>query len=188
MNSTQGTPDTRPSAPPPALSGAGRTPNDHLMHTAENWAEVVRRLRLVYGLTQTRVGDIFGVSQRTVSRWERSESRPGAQRRRRLREFEWELSEALAKSPVASAPAPSPPGSPADTTDQDDLLLPDHMPIAVADRIINLLACLSAEDIERLPAQVRRRLTEQCRKVTQLANPRRGTSPQSEKANGSPRD
>ena len=145
----------------------------------ENWGLVVRRLRIVYGLSQHRVGTIFGVSQRTVSRWERSENKPGPECRRRLRELEWDLSEALADSRAAperqslvadelsggrNRDSEAQPG-------RDDMLQVDRMPAALADRVVTLLACLSAEDIEQLPARERRRLAAQCRHVAELAGP-----------------
>ncbi|MCC7252135.1 hypothetical protein [Hyphomicrobium sp.] len=139
----------------------------------ENWGLVVRRLRIVYGLTQERVGIIFGVSQRTVSRWERSENKPGPECRRRLRDLERELSDSSAGS---GRPSPSP-GEPSGAQNvppqalsgKDDMLQADLMPIALADRVTTLLACLSREDIERLPARERRQLADHCRQVAQLA-------------------
>lgn len=175
----QGASITQPIPPQPARPGvAGFLADDRLLNMVENWGLVVRRLRIVYGLTQERVGIIFGVSQRTVSRWERSESKPGPDCRRRLRDLEWELSEALSDAPAPSArPSPFSGGladahslSPQAPSDKDDALQA-HMPIALAHRVVALLGCLSPEDIERLPAEERRRLVDHCRQVAQLAGP-----------------
>lgn len=143
----------------------------------ENWGLVVRRLRIVHGLSQERVGIMFGVSQRTVSRWERSEAKPGPGCRRRLRDLERELSEALSGSPVAPArPSPVLDGQPDTHTlpsqapsGKDDMLEKDH--IALIERTIALLGYLSREDIERLPVRERCRLAALCRHVAQLAEP-----------------
>ena len=43
------------------------------------------------------------------------------------------------------------------------------MPIAIADKIVALLASLSDEDIQALPQAERRRLADQCRHVTSRA-------------------
>ena len=56
----------------------------------DDWAHLVRRYRLRHGLTQARLGVVFGVSQRTVSRWERGEDRPGLELQRKLRDLGWE--------------------------------------------------------------------------------------------------
>jgi transcriptional regulator with XRE-family HTH domain len=178
----QGASIAEPMSPQPARPGVpGYLADDRLVNMVENWGLVVRRLRIVYGLTQERVGVIFGVSQRTVSRWERSESKPGADCRRRLRELEWELSEALSESP-APPEKPSPfsgrlaGGLNAGTqaTAGTPEALRAHVPVALAERAIALLGCMSPEDIEQLPPDERRRLAEQCRRIAELAAQRNG--------------
>ena len=60
------------------------------MESADEWARLVRRYRLRHGLTQARLGAVFGVSQRTISRWERGEDQPSLQQQKRLRDLGWE--------------------------------------------------------------------------------------------------
>jgi transcriptional regulator with XRE-family HTH domain len=57
---------------------------------SDDWARLVRRYRLRHGLTQARLGAAFGVSQRTISRWERGEDQPSLQQQKRLRDLGWE--------------------------------------------------------------------------------------------------
>jgi len=40
------------------------------------WPQLIKRYRLRHGLTQGRLATAIGVSQRTVSRWERGALRP----------------------------------------------------------------------------------------------------------------
>lgn len=180
MAHTQGASVAQPSLPQAARPCPGSyTADDRLVQMMENWGLVVKRLRIVYGLSQQRVGIMFGVSQRTVSRWERSEAKPGPECRRRLRELEWDLSEALAdnrRAPDRQSPFPAGLSAGPNRDEQaqaqsrnDDMLHADHMPAALADRVVTLLGCLSPKDIERLPAQGRRRLADQCRQIAQLA-------------------
>jgi transcriptional regulator with XRE-family HTH domain len=76
---------------------------------AEDWSEFVRRYRLRHGLTQMRMAAAIGVSQRTISRWERGEDKPSLEQQRFLRDLAWEppgaLLQALAAS-VIHCPAP----------------------------------------------------------------------------------
>lgn len=51
------------------------------------WAEFVSRHRERHGLTQAQLAAQLGVSQRTVSRWERGEDNPNAAVQLRLREL-----------------------------------------------------------------------------------------------------
>jgi transcriptional regulator with XRE-family HTH domain len=60
------------------------------MNNSDDWARLVRRYRLRHGLTQARLGAVFGVSQRTVSRWERGEDRPSLELQKKLRDLGWE--------------------------------------------------------------------------------------------------
>ena len=60
------------------------------MENSGDWAKLVRRYRLRHGLTQARLAGVFGVSQRTVSRWERGEDRPSLELQRKLRDLGWE--------------------------------------------------------------------------------------------------
>ncbi len=53
------------------------------------WASFIRRYRLRHGLTQGRLAIAIGVSQRTVSRWERGEDTPSIAVQRHLRNLGW---------------------------------------------------------------------------------------------------
>ncbi|MDQ8698194.1 helix-turn-helix domain-containing protein [Hyphomicrobium sp. LHD-15] len=75
----------------------------------EDWKKLVRRYRIRHGLSQARMADLFGVAQRTVSRWERGEDSPGITQQKRLRDLGWEPSSSLMRSLSASishCPAP----------------------------------------------------------------------------------
>ena len=152
------------------------------MHVVEDWGLLVRRFRVLHGLTQESIGDMFGVSQRTVSRWERRENKPSAQCLRRLRELARGQLGDLPESPVASIGHSLISGElsragnipPQARSRRDDMLQEDHMPIALADRVTALLGHLAREDIERMTPVERRRLADLCRHVARLAEP--GTS------------
>jgi transcriptional regulator with XRE-family HTH domain len=78
-------------------------------HVAEDWSELVKRHRARHGLTQMRMAAALGVSQRTVSRWERGEDKPSLDQQRLLRDLAWEPPTALLQSLAASVthcPAP----------------------------------------------------------------------------------
>jgi transcriptional regulator with XRE-family HTH domain len=53
----------------------------------DSWPKIVKRYRLRYGLTQARMAALLGVSQRTVSRWELGQDRPGLELQTRLRDL-----------------------------------------------------------------------------------------------------
>jgi len=75
----------------------------------DDWSEFVRRYRLRHGLTQERLGGVIGVSQRTISRWERGEDRPSLDQQKRLRDLGFEPTGVLLQSIAASVrhcPAP----------------------------------------------------------------------------------
>jgi DNA-binding XRE family transcriptional regulator len=57
---------------------------------SEDWGDLVKRYRLRHGLTQARMAIVIGVSQRTVSRWERGDDKPSLEVRRKLRDLGWE--------------------------------------------------------------------------------------------------
>ncbi len=56
---------------------------------SDNWCEIVKRYRQRHGLTQTYMAELLGVSQRTISRWERGEDRPNLVRQKALRDLAW---------------------------------------------------------------------------------------------------
>lgn len=68
----------------------------------EDWGVLIRRHRMRSGLSQTRLAEMLGVSQRTISRWERGEDKPGLDRQRHLRDLEWEPPALLLRSLAAS--------------------------------------------------------------------------------------
>ncbi len=51
------------------------------------WSSLIKQYRLRNRLTQERLGLLLGVSQRTVSRWERGEDMPRPAQQRRLRDL-----------------------------------------------------------------------------------------------------
>ena len=54
---------------------------------AGGWRELIKRYRLRHGLSQQRMADLMGVSQRTISRWERGDDNPGIAQQKRLRDI-----------------------------------------------------------------------------------------------------
>lgn len=56
---------------------------------SEDWGKLVKRYRLRHGLTQGRVATVIGVSQRTISRWERGDDNPSLDLQRKLRDLSW---------------------------------------------------------------------------------------------------
>jgi transcriptional regulator with XRE-family HTH domain len=79
------------------------------MTVTGEWSRLVKRQRLRLGLTQQRLGKVIGVSQRTVSRWERGEDAPSIEMQQRLRDLGWEppgvLLASLSRS-IAHCPFP----------------------------------------------------------------------------------
>lgn len=71
---------------------------------SEDWGELVKRYRVRHGLTQGRMATVIGVSQRTVSRWERGDDRPSLDLQRKLRDLGWEPPGTLLKSLAHSIP------------------------------------------------------------------------------------
>jgi transcriptional regulator with XRE-family HTH domain len=56
---------------------------------SEDWSEILKRYRLRHGLTQARLAAVVGVSQRTISRWERGDDRPSITLQKQLRDLGW---------------------------------------------------------------------------------------------------
>jgi transcriptional regulator with XRE-family HTH domain len=77
----------------------------------DDWSTLVRRYRFRHGLSQCGMAAVMGVSQRTVSRWERGEDKPGVLQQKRLRDLGWQpegslfsgLAPAIRHSPAARA-------------------------------------------------------------------------------------
>lgn len=75
----------------------------------EDWSIIVKRYRIRHAMTQQALGDVLGVSQRTVSRWERGQDRPNLTLQKQLRDLAWHAEPAAAgwlMSSVKSCPAP----------------------------------------------------------------------------------
>lgn len=72
------------------------------MAASENWQTLVHQFRLRHGLSQARMAEVFGVAQRTISRWERGEDRPSVVQQKRLRDMGWEPSGSLLRGLMAS--------------------------------------------------------------------------------------
>jgi DNA-binding XRE family transcriptional regulator len=70
----------------------------------DGWSALIRRYRLRHGLTQGRLASLVGVSQRTISRWERGEDNPNFEWQRRLRDLGWQPPGNLLDSLAASIP------------------------------------------------------------------------------------
>jgi len=76
-----------------------------------DWSDLVKRHRVRHGLSQARLGALLGVSQRTISRWERGDDLPSLEQQKRLRDLGWEppgsviagLRAAVTYCPVARA-------------------------------------------------------------------------------------
>jgi transcriptional regulator with XRE-family HTH domain len=75
----------------------------------EDWRLIVKRYRLRHCLTQTRLAAMLGVSQRTVSRWERGEDKPSLAQQKLLRDLAWDPTGMLPSrlfASVINCPAP----------------------------------------------------------------------------------
>ena len=74
-----------------------------------SWPTKIKSHRLRHGLSQAQLAAMIGVSQRTISRWERGDDNPSIIQQKRLRDLGWklpsELLENLARS-IAHCPAP----------------------------------------------------------------------------------
>ena len=73
------------------------------------WGEFVRAFRRRNGLSQKRMGDLVGVSQRTISRWERGDDNPSVVQQKRLRDLGWDPPGVLVRTlsnAVTNCPAP----------------------------------------------------------------------------------
>jgi transcriptional regulator with XRE-family HTH domain len=71
---------------------------------SDEWSKLVKRYRMRHGLTQARMAAIIGVSQRTISRWERGEDTPHLALQRRLRDLGWQPPDTLLASLAATIP------------------------------------------------------------------------------------
>ncbi len=75
----------------------------------ENWSDCIRQYRLRYGMTQKEFAVVMGVSQRTVSRWERGEDQPSVEKQVQLRQLGWKPAGLLLRNLAISVrycPAP----------------------------------------------------------------------------------
>lgn len=65
---------------------------------SDDWSETIKRYRVRHALTQGRMADLLGVSQRTISRWERGEDKPNLDRQRAVRDLAAEPPDTLLSS------------------------------------------------------------------------------------------
>lgn len=70
----------------------------------EDWSALIKRYRLRHGLSQGRLAAVVGVSQRTISRWERGDDRPSLAWQRHLRDLGWQPPGTLVGSLAAAIP------------------------------------------------------------------------------------
>lgn len=76
---------------------------------ADNWNALLKDYRFRHGLSQRQVAAIIGVSQRTISRWERGEDRPHPEKLKLLRDMTLTTpSELLPKFTLAVSHCPAP--------------------------------------------------------------------------------
>lgn len=71
---------------------------------SENWSLLIKRYRVRHGLTQGRMAAAFGVSQRTISRWERGDDTPSLTWQRQLRDMGWQPPGTLLSGLAAAIP------------------------------------------------------------------------------------
>jgi DNA-binding XRE family transcriptional regulator len=74
-----------------------------------NWSAIVKQYRVRHSLTQAAMAATFGVSQRTISRWERGDDRPSLALQKQLRDHAWDPTAMLSARLFASVihcPAP----------------------------------------------------------------------------------
>jgi transcriptional regulator with XRE-family HTH domain len=104
------------------------------------WSMLIRRYRLQHRLTQEQLGSLLGVSQKTVSRWERDEDKPRLGQQRRFRDLSAEpidgISQVL-RTAVEYCPAPRA------LSFYENLRLIAVSPPAIAKRpsVVNLIGC-----------------------------------------------
>jgi DNA-binding XRE family transcriptional regulator len=73
------------------------------------WSKLIRHYRLQHSLTQEKLGLLLGVSQKTISRWERDEDKPRLDQQRRYRDLAAEPTDAISQTlrmTVEHCPAP----------------------------------------------------------------------------------
>ena len=73
------------------------------------WSDFVKGFRLRQGLSQHGMADLFGVSQRTISRWERGDDSPSLVQQRKMRDLGWEPPGSLLRNlalSIVHCPAP----------------------------------------------------------------------------------
>ena len=75
----------------------------------KGWDKKIKLFRHRHGLSQAQMGEQMGVSQRTISRWERGDDTPSISRQKRLRDLGWEPSMILLENlrpSILHCPAP----------------------------------------------------------------------------------
>jgi DNA-binding XRE family transcriptional regulator len=71
---------------------------------SQDWSALIERHRVRHGLAQSRMAAVFGVSQRTISRWERGDDTPSLAWQRHLRDLGWQPPGTVLASLAASIP------------------------------------------------------------------------------------
>jgi len=74
-----------------------------------SWPTKIKSHRQRHGLSQSQLAQMIGVSQRTISRWERGDDNPSITQQKRLRDMGWKLPSELMRnmaSAVTHCPAP----------------------------------------------------------------------------------
>jgi transcriptional regulator with XRE-family HTH domain len=67
-----------------------------------HWGGIVRAVRLRSGYSQHQLSQLIGVSQRTISRWERGDDNPSIAQQKRLRDLGWEPPGSLLRSLISA--------------------------------------------------------------------------------------
>ena len=74
-----------------------------------SWPTKIKSHRQRHGLSQAQLAETIGVSQRTISRWERGDDNPSIAQQKRLRDMGWKLPSELMQNlvgAITNCPAP----------------------------------------------------------------------------------
>jgi len=74
-----------------------------------SWPTKIKNHRQRHGLSQAQLAQMIGVSQRTISRWERGDDNPSISQQKRLRDMGWKLPSEMMQnlaSAITHCPAP----------------------------------------------------------------------------------
>lgn len=73
----------------------------------ETWPSLIKRTRFAYSLSQSQLGDILGVDQGTISRWERATTTPELDIQKRIRDMLRRHDPSLSVAGIARLPTVS---------------------------------------------------------------------------------